>query len=106
MFSPFMLIRWLLIGLVVYLSSWVLMVVLARRLPSGLLHDVAGFLPACVTAAVGCAGPRRCRAGRRWRCPGHPQPTMRVVARSVPGQRSRARHPGGPSARGSAADPP
>ncbi len=51
MFSPFMLIRWLLIGLVVYLHSWVLMVVLARRLPSGLLHDVAAFLPACVTAA-------------------------------------------------------
>ncbi|MDQ3456760.1 MAG: DUF1232 domain-containing protein [Actinomycetota bacterium] len=51
MFSPFMLIRWLLIGLVVYLSSWVLMVVLARRLPSGLLRDVAAFLPACVTAA-------------------------------------------------------
>ncbi len=51
MFSPFMLIRWLLIGLVVYLHSWVLMVVLARRLPSGLLRDVAAFLPACVTAA-------------------------------------------------------
>lgn len=51
MFSPLMLIRWLLIGLVVYLSSCVLMVVLARRLPSGLLRDVAAFLPACVTAA-------------------------------------------------------
>ncbi len=51
MFIPLMLIRWLLIGLVVYLSSCVLMVVLARRLPSGLLRDVAAFLPACVTAA-------------------------------------------------------
>ncbi|CAN5777489.1 DUF1232 domain-containing protein [soil metagenome] len=46
-----MLIRWLVIGLAIYLSSWVLMVVLARRLPPGLLRDVAAFLPACVTAA-------------------------------------------------------
>ncbi|MBA3575966.1 MAG: DUF1232 domain-containing protein [Pseudonocardiales bacterium] len=46
-----MLIRWLLIGLAVYLASWVVMVVLARRLAPGLLRDVAEFLPACVTAA-------------------------------------------------------
>ena len=46
-----MLIRWLVIGLAIYLSSWVLMVVLARRLPPGLLRDVTAFLPACVTAA-------------------------------------------------------
>lgn len=46
-----MLSRWLLIGLTVYLSSWVLMVVLARRLPPGLLRDVTAFLPACVTTA-------------------------------------------------------
>lgn len=31
--------------------SWLVMVVLARRLPPGLLRDVAVFLPACVTTA-------------------------------------------------------
>jgi uncharacterized membrane protein YkvA (DUF1232 family) len=51
MFGTLMLIRWLLIGLAVYLASWVVMVVLARRLAPGLLRDVAEFLPACVTAA-------------------------------------------------------
>ena len=34
-----------------WVLSWVVMVVLARRLPSGLLRDVAEFLPACVTTA-------------------------------------------------------
>jgi uncharacterized membrane protein YkvA (DUF1232 family) len=29
-------------------SSWVVLVLLARRLPPGLLKDLAGFLPACV----------------------------------------------------------
>ena len=46
-----MLIRWLAIAVAVYLGSSVLMVALARRLPPGLLRDVAEFLPACVTAA-------------------------------------------------------
>jgi uncharacterized membrane protein YkvA (DUF1232 family) len=46
--------RWLwlvVIAVGVILSSWALMVVLARRLPPGLLRDVAAFLPACVTTA-------------------------------------------------------
>jgi uncharacterized membrane protein YkvA (DUF1232 family) len=30
-------------------SSWVVLVLLARRLPPGVLKDLAGFLPACVT---------------------------------------------------------
>ena len=30
-------------------ASWVLMVVLAARLPPGIVKDLAGFLPACVT---------------------------------------------------------
>jgi uncharacterized membrane protein YkvA (DUF1232 family) len=34
-----------------WLLSWVVMVLLARRLPPGLLRDVAEFLPACVTTA-------------------------------------------------------
>lgn len=32
-------------------GSWGILVLLARRLPPGLLRDVAAFLPACVTAA-------------------------------------------------------
>jgi uncharacterized membrane protein YkvA (DUF1232 family) len=35
----------------VLLASWALLVVLARRLPPGLLKDLAGFLPDCVTTA-------------------------------------------------------
>jgi uncharacterized membrane protein YkvA (DUF1232 family) len=34
-----------------WIFSWFVMVVLARRLPSGLLRDVTEFLPACVTTA-------------------------------------------------------
>jgi len=44
--------RWLaivLIGVALLLSSWAVLVILARRLPPGLLRDLAGFLPACVT---------------------------------------------------------
>lgn len=31
------------------IASWTLMVLLAARLPPGILKDLAGFLPACVT---------------------------------------------------------
>ena len=34
---------------VVLVASWAGLFVLARRLPPGLLKDLAGFLPACVT---------------------------------------------------------
>jgi uncharacterized membrane protein YkvA (DUF1232 family) len=51
------------VGLMV--TSWVIMVALARRLPPGLLRDVAVFLPACVTAARRLRGhpavPRRAK---------------------------------------------
>lgn len=40
-----------LVALTVWLVSAVLLVLLAGRLPKGLLRDVAEFLPACVTAA-------------------------------------------------------
>lgn len=40
-------------------ASWALMVVLAARLPPGILKDLAGFLPACVTLT------RRLRADPR-----------------------------------------
>ena len=45
-------LRTLTITMVVLLAmvaAWGLLVVLAKRLPSGLLKDLAGFLPACVT---------------------------------------------------------
>jgi uncharacterized membrane protein YkvA (DUF1232 family) len=35
--------------LLAMVASWGLLVVLAKRLPSGLLKDLVGFLPACVT---------------------------------------------------------
>jgi uncharacterized membrane protein YkvA (DUF1232 family) len=40
-------------------ASWLLLIVLARRLPPGLLRDLAAFLPDCVTAV------RRLRADPR-----------------------------------------
>jgi uncharacterized membrane protein YkvA (DUF1232 family) len=36
-------------ALAVLAASWVVLIVLAQRLPPGLLKDLAGFLPACVT---------------------------------------------------------
>jgi hypothetical protein len=44
-------LRLLLIGIGVLLGSWVLLVVLAARLPEGTLKELAGFLPDCVTTA-------------------------------------------------------
>jgi uncharacterized membrane protein YkvA (DUF1232 family) len=35
----------------VLFATWTLLAVLARRLPPGLLKDLAGFLPDCVTTA-------------------------------------------------------
>jgi uncharacterized membrane protein YkvA (DUF1232 family) len=41
----------ILIAVVLVVASWLLLIVLARRLPPGLAKDLAGFLPDCVTAA-------------------------------------------------------
>ena len=49
----------LLLAAVVMVGLWGLLVVLAARLPPGLLKDLASFLPACVTLA------RRLRADPR-----------------------------------------
>lgn len=38
------------LAVVVVLGSWALLVILARRLPPGILKELAGFIPACVTA--------------------------------------------------------
>jgi uncharacterized membrane protein YkvA (DUF1232 family) len=47
------------IAVAVLLLSWAVLVLLARRLPPGVLRDLAAFLPDCVTAA------RRLRADPR-----------------------------------------
>jgi uncharacterized membrane protein YkvA (DUF1232 family) len=49
----------ILVAAAVMVGLWGLLVVLAARLPAGLLKDLAGFLPACVTLA------RRLRADPR-----------------------------------------
>ena len=46
-----MILRWLLITGVIVAGSWLVMIVLARRLPPGLAKDLATVLPACVTTA-------------------------------------------------------
>ena len=46
-----MFLRWLIIGLVALTVSWIVMIILARRLPPGLAKDLATVLPACVTTA-------------------------------------------------------
>jgi uncharacterized membrane protein YkvA (DUF1232 family) len=44
-------IRLAVAAVVVVLASWAVLVLLARRLPPGVLKEMAGFLPACVTVA-------------------------------------------------------
>ena len=54
-----MLLRWLIIAVAVVAVSWIVMIVLARRLPPGLAKDLATVLPACVTTARRlCKDPR------------------------------------------------
>ena len=44
-------IRVLVVGAAVLAGSYVLLAVLARRLPPGTLRDMAAFIPACLTTA-------------------------------------------------------
>jgi uncharacterized membrane protein YkvA (DUF1232 family) len=44
-------LRPILVALAIMVTLWALLVVLAARLPAGLLKDLTGFLPACVTLA-------------------------------------------------------
>lgn len=44
-------IRTALVAVTALVASWAVLLLLARRLPSGVLKDVAAFLPACVTVA-------------------------------------------------------
>ena len=43
--------QWLTIGIGLMFASWALLVVVAQRLPPGLLKDLASVLPACVATA-------------------------------------------------------
>jgi uncharacterized membrane protein YkvA (DUF1232 family) len=42
-------LRLVLVSVAVIVGTWALLVLLARRLPPGLLCDLAGFVPDCVT---------------------------------------------------------
>jgi uncharacterized membrane protein YkvA (DUF1232 family) len=42
-------LRLVLVSVAVIVGTWALLVLLARRLPPGLLRDLAGFVPDCVT---------------------------------------------------------
>ena len=44
-------IRVLVIGLAVLAATYVVLAVLARRLPPGILRDLVAFIPACLTTA-------------------------------------------------------
>ena len=42
-------LRWLIIAAAVLVASWLVLLVLAARLPKGVAKDLAAFLPNCVT---------------------------------------------------------
>ncbi|MCU1369811.1 MAG: hypothetical protein JWO77_1005 [Ilumatobacteraceae bacterium] len=42
-------VGWLMVAAGVVVASWLVLIVLAARLPPGLAKDLAGFLPACAT---------------------------------------------------------
>jgi uncharacterized membrane protein YkvA (DUF1232 family) len=44
-----LMLRTLLLAVIVLLGTWALLILAAKRLPPGLLKDLAGFLPACLT---------------------------------------------------------
>ena len=54
-----------LVAVALWIGSWLVMIVLAKRLPPGLLRDAAEFLPACVSTARRLRGnpavPRRAK---------------------------------------------
>ena len=47
--SLVMWLRWVFVAAIVVVSSWAVMIVLARRLPPGLAKDLATVLPACAS---------------------------------------------------------
>jgi uncharacterized membrane protein YkvA (DUF1232 family) len=49
--GPVTIVRVAVIAVVVLAASWAVLILLARSLPPGVLKDLAGFLPVCVTTA-------------------------------------------------------
>ena len=47
--GPVTIVRVAVIAVVVLAASWAVLILLARSLPPGVLKDLAGFLPACIT---------------------------------------------------------
>jgi hypothetical protein len=74
-------LRAVLLAAMLMVGTWALLVLLARRLPPGLLRDLAGIVPDGVTTSGGCAAIRGCRVGpKSWmaygsaaRPPGQPR---------------------------------
>jgi uncharacterized membrane protein YkvA (DUF1232 family) len=62
-------LRLMLVSVVAIVGSWALLVLLARRLPAGVMKDLAGILPACATTM--------------WRLRRDPQVPMRAKAALV-----------------------
>jgi uncharacterized membrane protein YkvA (DUF1232 family) len=58
-------LRALLLAVALMVGTWALLILLARRLPPGLLRDLAGFVPDCVTTVRRLRGdprvPRRAK---------------------------------------------
>ena len=58
-------LRAVLVAVALMMATWALLVVLARRLPPGLLRDLASFVPDCVTTIQRLRGdprvPRRAK---------------------------------------------
>jgi len=52
-------VRVLVVAAALLVGSWAVLVLLARRLPPGLLKDLAAFLPDCVTLVRRLRGDRR-----------------------------------------------
>lgn len=59
-------LRLLVVAALCVLASWALLVVLARRLPPGVLKDLAGILPACVTTVRVLRRDPRVPARAKW----------------------------------------
>ena len=102
-------LRPILVALVLMVGLWGLLVVLAARLPAGLLKDLAGFLPVIgplddvvvVALALRYAARRVPREVLLEAWPGEPRLLERLLGTSAP-----ATHPAEPKASRDAPGPP
>ena len=58
-------LRAVLLAIMLMVGTWALLVLLARRLPPGLLRDLASFVPDCVTTVRRLRRDPRVRVGPR-----------------------------------------